>query len=80
MTENSGQAGWEFSGHSFCPLGIHSQRYLGGRSLLSVIEIEMNFNIFCGLSVLVPSKYFQGVTKINGFFMQLFLHSEMSMV
>lgn len=39
VTENNGQPGWEFSGCSFSPLGIHSQRYLGGSSLLSVIEI-----------------------------------------
>lgn len=39
VMENSGQAGWEFFGCSFCPLEMHSQRYLGGRSLLSVTEI-----------------------------------------
>lgn len=72
MTENSDQAGWEFSGCSFCPLGIHSQRYLGGCSHLSVTEIYMNFNIYCVLSVVVSSKYFQGVTKINDFLCNYF--------
>lgn len=32
VTEDNGQAGWEFSGVFFCPLGIHCQRYLRGRS------------------------------------------------
>lgn len=72
VTENNGQAGWEFSGCSFCPLGIHCHRYLGGRSLLWVTEIEMNFSIYCRLSVLVSSICFQGVTKINDFLCNCF--------